>query len=103
MKYLTGYTVCFCPPSYYGSQCEYHSDRITVVTHLQLNNYRSFVNQMNMIKVLTTFLFENEIIDYYEFYVNPQKQNDRNFIKQQIYFVYPRLKKYLQLKKTKSK
>ena len=86
VKYYTGHTVCFCPPSYYGLQCEYHSDRITILTHVQLN---TLINPMNIIKVLVTFLFENEIIDYYEFYVNPKI----DFIKQQIYFVYPRLKK----------
>ena len=100
VKYFTGHTVCFCPPSFYGLQCEYYSDRITVLTHVQLNNYRRSINQMNMIKVLTTFLFKDEIIDYYEFYVNPQIQNDQNFVKQQIYFVYPRLEKYVQVKKT---
>lgn len=98
VKYFTGHTVCFCPPSFYGSQCEYSSDRITVVTHVQLNNYPSSVNPLNIIKVLATFLFEDEIIDYYEFNVNPQIQNDKNFIKQQIYFLYPRLNKYVRLK-----
>jgi hypothetical protein len=100
IKYYTGHTVCFCPPSFYGTQCQYYSDRITVLTHLDLNTYHSSILEINLIKVLTTFLFENEIIDYYEFHVNPQTQIDNNYIKQQIYFVYPRFKKYLHIKKT---
>ena len=100
VKYYTGHTVCFCPPSFYGLQCEYYSDRITVATHLQLNNSHSFLNQINVIKVLTTFLFKDEIIDYYEFYVDPQTKTNNNYVKQQIYFLYPRLEKFLQLKQT---
>ena len=76
------YTVCFCSSSFYGEQCQYYNDRITVVTHLDLNNCRSF---LNIIKVLTTFLFGDEIIDYYEFHVDPKRQSENNFIKQQIH------------------
>ena len=76
VKYYTGDTVCFCPPSFYGSQCEFYSDRITVATHLNLTNYRSSFQQTEVIKVLTTFLFEDQIIDYYEFHVNPQTQTE---------------------------
>jgi hypothetical protein len=96
IKYSTGHTVCFCPPSFYGLQCEYYSDRITVVTHLHFDDYLS---SLNMIKVLTTFLFKDEIIDYYEFHVDPQRQIDNNYVKQQIYFVYPRLKQFVQMKR----
>ena len=96
IKYYTGHTVCFCPPSFYGLQCEYYSDRITVLTHLHFDDYLS---SLNIIKVLTTFLFEDEIIDYYEFHVDPQRQIDHNYVKQQIYFVYPRLKQFVQMKK----
>ncbi|CAF1394347.1 unnamed protein product [Adineta ricciae] len=97
VKYFTGHTVCFCPSSFYGEQCQFYSDRITVLTHLDLNNYRSF---QNTIKVLAAFLFEDKIIDYYEFHVDPRRENEKNFVKQQIYFVYPRSKEFLQIKKT---
>ena len=99
VKYYTGHTVCFCPPSFYGSQCQYYSDRIIVATHLDLNNSQSFANEINVIKVLTTFLFEEEIIDYYEFHVDPQTQIDNKYIKQQIYFLYPRQQEYLHMKR----
>jgi hypothetical protein len=97
VKYYTGHTVCFCSSSYYGEQCQYYNDRITVVTHLDLKNSPS---SLNVIKVLTTFLFGNEIIDYYEFHVDPKREIENNYIKQQIYFRYPRLKQFLHMKKT---
>jgi hypothetical protein len=99
VKYYTDHTVCFCPPSFYGSQCEFYSDRITVVTHLDLTNYRLSFHQIAVIKVLTTFLFEDRIIDYYEFHVNPQYQNENNYIKQSIYFLYPRIETFIEMKK----
>jgi hypothetical protein len=65
-------TVCFCSPSHYGSQCEFYSDQITIITHLDLANYRSSFHQIAvMINILTTFSFPNEIIDYHEFHVFP--------------------------------
>ncbi|CAF2767092.1 unnamed protein product [Rotaria sp. Silwood2] len=100
IKYYTGHTVCFCPSSYYGFQCEFYSDRITVATHLDLHNSRLLISEINVIKVLTTFLFEDQIIDYYEFHIDPQTQINENYIKQGIYFLYPRLKEFLHMKKT---
>ncbi|CAF0932135.1 unnamed protein product, partial [Didymodactylos carnosus] len=102
VKYYTGYTICFCPPSFYGAQCEYYSDRITVATHLDLKKYRSSINEINIIKVLTTFLFEDEIIDYYEFYVNPQTQNGHNYIKKTDLFPLSSTRKIYTVEKNKS-
>ena len=100
IKYYTGHTVCFCSPSAYGPQCEFHSDRIMVQTHLSLTNYRPTSDQISIIKVLVTFLFQSKIIDYYLFHVDPWRESDKNYIKHYIYFLYPRTKSYLQMKKT---
>ena len=62
IKYYTNQTVCFCPPSFYGSQCQYYSDRLTVVTHFDLNTYPSSINKINILKVLTTFLFKMKLL-----------------------------------------
>jgi hypothetical protein len=100
VKYYTGHTVCFCPQSFYGSQCEFYSDRVTVLIHLDLTNYHSSLDQIEIIKILVTFLFKDQIIDYYEFYVNPQLHNQNNYVsKQLIFFVYPRTKAVLNMKK----
>ncbi len=99
VKYYIGNTVCFCPPSFYGSQCQFYSDRITILTHLDLTNYNSSFHQVSIIKVLTTFLFKDQIIDYYEFVVNPQTENNVNYVKQGVYFLYPRLEEFVEMKK----
>ncbi|CAF1108486.1 unnamed protein product [Didymodactylos carnosus] len=90
-------TKCFCPPSFYGPQCEFYSDRITVVTHLDLRNYY-IQGQSTVIKVLTTFLFDDLIMDYYEFHVYPSLQTEDNYVKQKMYFLYPRTNEFIRLK-----
>ncbi|CAF1042105.1 unnamed protein product, partial [Didymodactylos carnosus] len=62
-------TSCFCPPSFYGERCEYFSDHITIITHLDLSNWHISNNKNVVIKVLALFLFNNTIIDYYDFHV----------------------------------
>jgi hypothetical protein len=99
VKYHTGDTVCFCPPSFYGSQCEFYSDRITIITHLDLVNYRSSFHEIAVIKILATFLFQNQTIDYHEFHVFPQLQDENNYKKQSILFLYPRTEVFIQMKK----
>ncbi|CAF5034635.1 unnamed protein product, partial [Rotaria magnacalcarata] len=99
VKHSDGETTCFCSPAFFGEQCEFYSDRITVATHLDLSNYHAHP-QVQAIKVLVTFLYEDEIIDYYEFHVNSLLENNDNYVKQGIYFLYPRFGKYLQTKKT---
>ncbi len=76
----------FCLPSFYRSQCQFYSDQITVVTHLNLANYRLSFHPIAVIKILTTFLFRNQTIDYYEFHVDPHIENENNYIKQGILF-----------------
>lgn len=92
-------TVWFCPPSFYGSQCEFYSDRITVETHLDFQHYNKRYDSSIVVKVLIIFLFQNQSIDYYEFHVHPTLQTEENFIKQKIYFLYPRTEEFLLLKK----
>lgn len=99
VKHSSGRTKCFCPPSHYGEQCQFYSDRITVVTHLDLTSYRAHL-QVALVKVLVTFLYEASVIDYYEFHVNPLLEKGSNYVKQSIYFLYPRTKKFLEIKRT---
>ncbi|CAF4638143.1 unnamed protein product [Rotaria socialis] len=99
VKHSDGETKCFCSPAFFGEQCEFYSDRITVATHLDLSNYHAHP-QVTAIKVLVTFLYEDQIIDYYEFHVNSALENNDNYVKQGIYFLYPRFGKYSQTKKT---
>ncbi|CAF0984601.1 unnamed protein product [Rotaria magnacalcarata] len=98
VKHSLGSTKCFCPPSYYGEQCQFYSDRITVVTHLDLTSYRAHL-QVALIKVLAIFLYEASVIDYYEFHVNRLLEAGNNHVKQSIYFLYPRTKNFLEIKR----
>jgi len=91
---------CLCPPSYFGAQCQVYADRITFLTHVDLTNYLLRYQQTAILKVLVTFLYQNTILDNYEFFVNPQLHNENNFIKQTIYFLYSRTSEYFQLRDT---
>lgn len=90
--------ICLCPPSFYGTLCEYYNDRITILTHLDLINYPWNSQQVAIIKVLATFWYKELIIDHYEFHVNPWLEKGHNFIKQTIYFLYPRSEHLLRIK-----
>ncbi|CAF1196742.1 unnamed protein product, partial [Didymodactylos carnosus] len=92
-------TSCFCPPSFYGERCEYFSDHITIITHLDLSNWRVSNNKNVVIKVLALFLFNNTIIDYHDFHVQTISYKKNDFIKQRFYFLYPRTDEFINLKK----
>ncbi|CAF1297091.1 unnamed protein product [Didymodactylos carnosus] len=72
-----------CYRNAYGDNYEFFSDRITVVTQLDLINYPL---DSSMTKVLATFLFEDRIIDYHEFHVRPVFER-KAFVKQKILFI----------------
>lgn len=91
-------TVCLCPPSFYGELCEFFSDRITIITHLDLKNYRRS-SKVHIIKVMTLFLFKYCIIDSYEFHVDPSLQTEENYVKQKIYLLYQRAEEFVKLKR----
>jgi len=65
--------VCFCPQQYYGDKCQFHSDRVTLLIHLNLSqsNYTEFTNPAIVLKMLVLFLFEDHILDTNEFHVRP--------------------------------
>ncbi|CAF0981912.1 unnamed protein product [Didymodactylos carnosus] len=91
-------TRCFCPPTYYGSKCQYYSDRLTVVTHLQLTSkLNNFGN--NVIKIIATLVFDDtEIIDYYEFNVRPLLEVDNKYVKHRFHLLYSRSERLLKHK-----
>ena len=98
VEYMRAGTICLCPPSFYGNQCELYADRITFLTHVDLTNYLLRYQRTAILKVLVIFLYQHNIIDNYEFHVNPQLQNENNFIKQTIYFLYSRTPTFFQLR-----
>ncbi|CAF3092100.1 unnamed protein product [Rotaria sp. Silwood2] len=84
VRYSTS-IICFCPPSYYGQFCQYHSDRITVITHLD------WAIPTNNFTVLATLLWKDLIvIDQHIFH----KSHDKH----RFYLLYKRSNEFLQHK-----
>ncbi|CAF1296853.1 unnamed protein product, partial [Adineta ricciae] len=83
--------VCFCPPQYHGDQCQYHTDRISVILHLNFTQsiYVTSIDRTILIKVLIIFLFENQVLNIDEFHVRPVVEMNV-YKKRQMYFYYSR-------------
>jgi hypothetical protein len=60
---------CFCPPQYYGDKCQFHSDRLTVLFHLNLTQsiYAKSNNYATELKILIIFLYGDQplMTDYF--------------------------------------
>jgi hypothetical protein len=70
---FTGSIVCLCPPQYYGDNCQYHSDRLTVLVHLNLSQsiYDEFTNPATLLKLLIILLHKDETVMIESFQVRP--------------------------------
>lgn len=90
---------CFCPPSYYGKHCEYYSDRLTVI--MKFNYTKSFYTYLEdnliVLQVLSVLIFQDEVIDQYNFRVRPEEEFDTN-VKHNFFLLYSRSEKYLKHK-----
>jgi hypothetical protein len=99
------YSVCFCPPSFFGYKCEFNSDRITIITHLNLTNssYSSVTDNNLILKVRGTLLFDDKrILDTYEFHVRPVlEQTETNPVKHRFYLLYSRTNESLAQKRAR--
>jgi hypothetical protein len=97
--------VCLCPPSFFGYRCEFNSDRITIITHLDLtnSNYTSMIDNELMLKIRAVLFFDNKhVLDTYEFHVRPAlEQMEVNPIKHRFYLLYSRTNELLSHKITR--
>ncbi|CAF1113002.1 unnamed protein product [Adineta steineri] len=95
-------TVCFCPISYYGSYCQYFSDRLTIVIYIDWTN-SLFVNSMDnsiVIKIVALFLFnKTNIIDSHVFHIRPALYDENE--KESFAFHYPRFSSMLEHKQNR--
>ena len=82
---------CFCSPAYYGRKCQWFSDRMTIVTHLELSTWNSlFASMMPTLFTITVhFLFDGNIIDQYEFHSDSGTELN-NPMKHKFYLLYSR-------------
>jgi hypothetical protein len=86
-----GSFVCFCPQQYYGEKCQFHSDRVMIILHLNLSrsNYTESTEPAIGLKMLVLFLFEDQILATNEFHVRPAVEII-NLKKEIIRFLYSR-------------
>ena len=92
---------CMCPGAYYGNRCQYFSDRITIITHLNLSYtpYDSPGSSTVILKIVTFLLFEkDEVIDLHEFHVIPSLER-LNYTKHKFYLIYSRSDRMLKHKR----
>jgi hypothetical protein len=77
-------TRCLCPPAYYGGWCQFFSDRLSIIAHVD----RKMQLKVTL-KIKANFFFNNRIIDDYEFHVVPMFKRDK-IIKHKFYLLYSR-------------
>ncbi|CAF4167986.1 unnamed protein product, partial [Adineta steineri] len=90
---------CLCPPTFYGLQCQFFSDRISVITHLDLPTF-PVNSSARLITVVAIFYFRNVIMDHHTFHVNPSLETNKP-IKHRFYLLYSRFDAYLNHKKSR--
>ncbi|UJR19040.1 hypothetical protein I4U23_022171 [Adineta vaga] len=96
-------TVCFCPPQYYGDKCQFHSDRLTVIFHLNLSQsiYAETQNPAIVLNVLIIFLYENQPLMTRYFYVRPIDEIDNIYKKHVHHLFYSVLQQALERKRNR--
>jgi hypothetical protein len=84
-----GSTICFCPPQYFGDKCQFHTDRIIVLLHLNLSQsiYTAESDRTIVLKLLVLLLFNNETLATHEFHVRPAVEMIV-YKKKMVHFVY---------------
>ncbi|CAF1457476.1 unnamed protein product [Adineta steineri] len=99
INFINKHTRCLCSPSYYGDYCEFHANRISLVTHLNLTNYNgnytTLIAKNGTILVSCTFRYKERIIDRHEFYIYSILKRT----KQKFYFAYPRTAEFQEQKR----
>lgn len=82
-------TVCLCSPSYYGRWCQYFSNRLTVITHLNLITLPQYMNlnQTRWFKIIASLSCFTQTIDFHEFQVHSDVELD-DYVKHKFYLLY---------------
>ena len=93
-------SVCFCPPQYFGHQCQYHADRIALYSHVNYthSSYGTFTDQAIVHKFLVLFLADKQVMSNDEFHVRPATEF-YVYRKKTHFFYYSRSAHYLQKKR----
>ena len=94
--------LCFCPPQYYGDKCEFHSDRLSVVLHLDLSEFFP-IDRKVLLQLVVLFLFNDEqVLMRDQFRLHPSREfdsllniNRKKKTKLISHFIYPRSATFL--------
>ena len=89
--WYTDQIICFCPSAYFGNKCQYFSDRLTVITHVD----RQTISSKNFFKIKINLVKNDQIIDHFQFHSDPA---DEQVKKQRFYLLYSRSKESLEQK-----
>ena len=94
--------LCFCPPQYYGDQCQYHANRLSILLHVDLSQsiHRNEADPTRVLYFLVLVLFESRILMKHEFYLRPALERD-TVKKRLIYFLYPHSNQSLEERRTR--
>ncbi|CAF0966233.1 unnamed protein product [Adineta steineri] len=83
-------TQCLCPPTYYGERCEFFSDRLSIITHVDQS-------PEDVISIQARLLFNGNTVDHYEFYYN----RAWGIAKQKFHLLYSRSEEMLKYGKNR--
>ena len=80
---------CFCPPHYHGDQCQYHTDRLSLIFHVNYthSNYTINTDPSIVNKYLVLFLQDDLVLSTAEFHLRPANEFDHS-TKTRLYFHY---------------
>jgi hypothetical protein len=95
--------LCFCPPQYYDEKCEFHSDRLSVVLHLDLSESIEIDRNDRRIlfQLVVLFLFNGDVLMIDQFQLHSSVEfdsllnNRKKKTKLISHFVYPRSSTFL--------
>ena len=90
-------TECFCPPAYYGRWCEFYSDRISIIAHLNHSTLPKTLSSITL-KIKANFLYHNRTIDQHQFNIIPAVEKNK-IIKHRFYLLYSRSKEMIEHKR----
>ena len=85
--------ICFCPPQYYGDSCQFHSDRLSVLLHLDLSQSIIDIDanhRTRLLQLLVLFMFNDEVLHRDQFHRHPLEQKSNQKRKLISHFLYPR-------------
>ena len=68
-----GSSVCFCPPQYHGDQCQWHTDRLTLLFHVNYTHspYTASTDFGIVNKFLVLLLATDQVLSTHEFHSRP--------------------------------